>query len=179
MNSRQLMIQIHLILAALFMPLLLMMPLTGSLYILGSQGDQVKTEAFKIQETAPSDEKEREQFFRDQFSKQGIDFDFQYIRATKTDFVFRPTSRLHYVATIDGDQGMTVFKIEPNLLKRMIEVHKGHGPLAMRWFEALFGLALILTTLSGLWLAWTVKKYRVITLTSFSVGVVIIALCLI
>lgn len=173
------MINIHLILAALFMPLLLMMPFTGASYILGFQGDQTKTIAFQIQDAVPEETAAQEQFFREQFKKNNVDFDFEYIRATKTDFIFRPTTRTHYVASRAEDGSLTVSKIEPTLMKRMTELHKGHGPVAMRWFEVALGVALILTTLSGLWLAWTVPAYRKTTLISFGIGVIVIAMCLI
>ena len=93
--------------------------------------------------------------------------------------LFRSTTRTHFMAAKANDNELIVYKIEPNLLKRMIELHKGHGPRMMRWFETAFGLALILTTLSGLWLAWTVKPYRNTTLISFAVGVALILVCLI
>ena len=173
------MINIHLILAGLYMPLMLMMPFTGAMYILGYQGSQTSTEAFKSREIVPEGEAEREAFFRELFKKQGIDFNFEYVRVSKNDFIFRPQSRDHYVAVRAADGELTFSKIEPTLLKRMIELHKGHGPVAMRWFEASFGLALILTTLSGLYLAWTAKAYRKPTLISFGIGAVVIVFCLI
>ncbi|MBL7543287.1 MAG: PepSY domain-containing protein [Bdellovibrionaceae bacterium] len=178
MNSRKLWINIHLVFAAIFMPLMLMMPITGSLYLLGYQGDQTKTEVFRIHETAPNDEMEREEFFRKHLAAQGIDPTFEYIRSTKTEFIMRPTTRVYYVANIESDKTLIISRVEPTMLKRLIELHKGHGPRAMRWFEAAFGLALIITTLSGLWLAWTVKPYRMITLSAFGAGLLIMLVCL-
>lgn len=172
------MIYLHLVLAALFMPLMLMMPFTGAAYLFGFQGEQTKTEAFRVTAQVPDDEAAREEFFRAEFAKQGVDFDFEYIRATATDFIFRPATRVHYTAS--KKEGELVFtKVEPTLLKRMIELHKGHGPRIMRLFEAIFGIALLLVTLSGLWLAWTVKPYRKATLISFAVGVLALAACMI
>lgn len=181
MNTRKLMINIHLVLAALFMPLLLIMPFTGASYILGFKGDQAKTEAFRITTaTLPENTKEKEQFFRDEFKKQNIDFDFEYIKDAGKTLIFRPTTRVHYVASIEKDANeIVVTKVNPTWLARLIELHKGHGPTMMRWFEAIFGLALILTTLSGLWLAWTAKPYRKITLISFAIGCSVILICLI
>lgn len=180
MNSRKLMTYVHLCLASLFMPLMLLMPFTGAMYILGFQGDQTKTEAFRLPSVeVPDGEADRETFFREAFRNQGLDYDFAYVRGGKNEFTFRPTSRRHYIATVQ-DTGEIVFsKVEPNLMKRLIEIHKGHGPIAMRWFEVVFALALILTTCSGIWLAWTVKPYRKATILSFGIGALIIALCLI
>lgn len=172
------MIYIHLVIAALFLPLLLLMPMTGSLYLWGFSGDQEKIEAFTITETAPEGKTEQEQFFRDQFKKQNINFDFEYIKSTKTDYIFRPATRNHYMAT-KTDAGLVFYEMKPTLLKRLVELHKGHGPLMMRWFESLFGICLVLVTLSGLWLAVTVPAYRKATIISFCVGMAVIAGCLV
>lgn len=178
MNTRKIMTYAHLILAALFMPMLLNMPITGSLYILGYKGSEVKTEAFTVANTLPADTEQHEQYFRDQFKQEGIDYDFEYIRSTATDFIFRPTTQTYYVAS-NKDGNLVFTHVEPSFLKRLIELHKGHGPVAMRWFSVAFGMALILTTLSGVWLAWTVKPYRKATLISFGVGVLAIVACII
>lgn len=183
MNTRKVMTYVHLSLASLFMPLLLLMPFTGSMYILGFKGDQTKTESFRIPAVAiPTDEAKQESFFREIFAANSIDYSFSYIRGGGKEFTFRPSSRVHYTANVSDsvDKPEIVFsKIEPNLMKRLIEIHKGHGPVAMKWFEVAFGLALIFTTCSGLWLAWTVKPYRKATLISFGIGSLVIALCLI
>lgn len=176
---RKTMIYLHLGLASLFMPMLLLMPFTGAMYLWGFQGDQKKSAAFEISEVVPTETSEQEKFFRDQFKNKGIEFNFEYIKANKNEFIFRPQSRNHYVANKADDGKWIVSKMEPNLLRRMIELHKGHGPKIMRIFESIFGISLILTTLSGLWLAWNVKPYRKITVVSFVVGVGVIATCLI
>ncbi len=176
MKNRKFWIYTHLILAAFFMPYLLLMPTTGSLYLLGFPGTEVKTEAFRINGEVPAETEAQENYFREQFRQQGIDFNFEYIRGTSTNFVFRPTTRTYYTAT-KNESGEIVFtRVEPNLLKRLIELHKGHGPQAMRWLEIAFGMGLILITLSGLWLAWTVKPYRKAALLSFVGGSFLIVL---
>lgn len=172
------MIQIHLVIAALFLPLLLMMPVTGSLYILGFKGDQTKVEAFRIQEVPPKDENAQEEFFRAKFKEQNLDYDFEYIRGNGKEFTFRPVTNVHYVAAIEGES-LVFSQVNPTLLKRMIELHKGHGPTLMRWFEVAFGVALVLVTLSGMWLALTVPVYRKLTFVSFAIGVAIIAICMV
>ncbi len=178
MNTRKIMIYLHLGLASLFMPMLLLMPFTGAMYIWGFKGEETKTAAFKLTETIPAEVAEQSSFFREQFKKAGIDYNFESVRVAKADVLFRPQSRDYYVANLAEGGEWTMSKVEPTLLRRLIEIHKGHGPNLMRIFESIFGIALILTTLSGLWLAWTVKAYRSVTLVSFGVGAAIIAACL-
>lgn len=177
-NTRQLFINIHLIIASLFLPLMLLMPLTGSLYIWGYSGAIEKAEAFRISDSLPEGEKAQEDFFREQFKKNNVDYEFEYIRFGKNDFTFRPTTRVHYSA-VREEGGVVMYKMAPTLLKRLSELHKGHGPRLMRSFEAIFGIALILVAISGLWLAFTVKTYRRTTLVSFAVGTAVILFCLI
>jgi hypothetical protein len=179
MNTRKIMIYAHLGLAALFMPMLLLMPFTGAMYLWGFKGDEVKTEAFQLSAPIPENQADREQFFKDQFKQAGIEFKFESVNVSKTSVIFRPQTRDYYAASLGEGGGWTVSKVQPNLLKRLIEVHKGHGPNLMRIFESIFGMALILTTLSGLWLAWTVKPYRKVTLVSFGIGAAVIFVCLI
>lgn len=176
--KRPLLIQIHLGLASLYLPLLLMMPLTGGLYLLGFKGSETKTEAFKIESPLPAEKSEWRAFFEQQFENQKIDFQFEQIKEAGNDFLFRPSTRTYYSATKNADSTLTFYKIEPDLLKKLIEIHKGHGPQLMKWFEISFGVALILTALSGLWLSITVPKFRKITWIAFSVGTVLIFISL-
>lgn len=176
MPARKAMIYAHLAMAAFFLPLMLMMPLSGAFYLWGFQGGQETSEAFRVAGTPPDDEAAREEYFRGIFRREAPGFDFEYIRGSGKDFIFRPTTRLHYVATKNGDD-LVFSKVEPSPLKRMIELHKGHGPRVMRVYESLFGVFLILVTLSGLWLAWTVAPYRKVTLVSFALGAGVIGLC--
>ncbi len=176
MKTRSLFLFSHLAIGCYFLPLMLIMPLSGALHIWGVAEDQEKTEAFRVEAIVPATD--QESFFREQFKKQSIDFDFEYIKSSKSDFIFRPTSRTHYVATQEGSQ-LIFTKVTPNLNRRLMELHKGHGPQLMRRLEMIFGIALIFVALSGVWLAVSSKGYRKVTLISFSVGLVTILVCLI
>lgn len=178
MKNRALMVQIHLILAGLFLPFMLMMPLSGSMELLDIGMGQEKEAAFVVDGTVPTEKVEMETFFREQFKKNNIDFDFEYIRTSGSDFVFRPTSRVYYMATpVDGV--LTMQKVTPQIFKRMMELHKGHGPQLMRKFEIAFGVSLILVALSGLWIAFVTPMYRRKMLLSLGAGFVLIILALI
>lgn len=178
MPKRTTLISIHLVLAALFLPLMLAMPLSGSAYLLGYKGSEVREPAFMLSAPVPEDEEQRETYFREAFAAQGLNFDFEYIRGG-TSMTFRPSTRVHYAAKILDDGRTEVTRVNPSLLRRLIELHKGHGPWLMRWFAAAFGVALIGTALSGLWLAWSVRRYRKQTLIAFGIGTVVMVLCMV
>ncbi len=171
--KRSTLVTLHLGLSALFMPFLLILPLSGGLYLLDIKGEQAKVEAFKIAGPVPGENTDA--FFREQFKANNIDFDFEYIRVNNNDFTFRPSSRVHYMAT-KSEAGATVYKLEPDILRRFMEIHKGHGPKIIRWLETAFALALILVTVSGIYLAVTVPAYRKILGGGFAVGLIIMLL---
>ncbi|MBY0317058.1 MAG: hypothetical protein K2Q26_16180 [Bdellovibrionales bacterium] len=173
MITRRYFIYVHMALAAFFLPYLLLMPFSGTWHLLKLSEDQTKSEAFKITGVVPSDPLAKEIFFREEFKKQNIDYSFEYVKDNGKDFTFRPTSRVYYTATVDGDS-ILFTKVNPGLSRRLMEIHKGHGPWFIRTLEIAFGVALILVTLSGLWLAFTVQNYRNIMLGSFALGAIVI-----
>lgn len=175
---RQKMISIHVLLSSFFIPFLFLIPLSGALYLLDESGSQEKTFAFSIQEELPSEDSELEAFFREQFKKNNVDFDFEYIRTNGNDFIFRPTSRVHYIATKSSDNTIGFTQVNPSFLKRIMEVHKGHGPILIKWVQVAFGIALLLVTVSGLWLSLTIAAYRRLTLIAFVIGSVVIVTAL-
>lgn len=169
-------ITIHLILSTFLLPFLLMMPLSGTLYLLGEKGEQTTSEKiFSIPGPIPEGELEREDFFREAFSARSVDFSFEYIKDAGGTLIFRPASRDHYIAKLNGE-GADLHEVQPNFLKKMIELHKGHGPRLFRSFEMIFGLGLILIALSGVWLAVLVPAYRKKLVFSFLAGALFFAL---
>jgi|GEM_PF-1577229 len=166
-------VNIHLTLASIFLPFMLMFPLSGGLYLLDVKGGQAKTEAFKIE--APVPQENPEDFFREQFKAKNIDFDFEYIRGNGKEFTFRPSSREHYVAE-RTEAGATVYKLEPDFIRKIMEIHKGHGPAVIRWFQVAFAIALILVTFSGIYLAATIPRYAKIMGYGFMAGAAVLLL---
>jgi hypothetical protein len=173
--KRATVVKVHLALASLFLPFLLLIPLSGGLYLLGQKGEQVKTEAFRIESPLPLEN--TDDFFRQQFKEQGLDFDFEYIRVSGSDFTFRPSSRLHYMAS-KSENGTTVYKLEPDVIRRLMEIHKGHGPVLIKWLQTGFALAIILVTLSGVYLAINIPAYAKTMGICFGVGLLLIVAAL-
>lgn len=171
MNRNQLVL-LHLVLSSFFLPYLLLMPLTGTLYLSGQKGSQTNEPAFTVDQPVPASVEEKEAFFRRMFEERGVDFDFEYIQENGNSLTFRPSSRNHYAATVTAS-GAEVHRVEPDLLKKMIELHKGHGPTLFKRFEMLFGVGLILIALSGVWLAVAAPQLRKVLGGSFALG----ALC--
>ena len=63
----------------------------------------------------------------------------------------RPTSRTNYVLNVT-DTGVQATQVEPDLQKRLIELHKGHGPGAFKQLQRITAVGLLFAVLAGLWL---------------------------
>lgn len=176
--KRTTLINIHLTLSSFFLPFLLMMPLTGVLYLAGQKGEVVKELVYTINEKMPSDSLERENFLKEQFLRFDQDYKYEYIRSSGSTHIMRPTSRDFYTV-IETEEGIEVYKSRPNLLSKLIELHKGHGPGIFRVLEVFFGFALLLIVISGLCLTLSVKTYRKKGLISLALGILVFGAALI
>ncbi len=168
MLKRKNWIWIHILLAGLFLPFFLILPLSGSLILLQEEGEVIKTKAFEVQREFTSDADEVRQIFKDQ----GIDYQFDYTRGRGDSFMTRPTTRTYYEVQKEGDK-MVFTKAEPSLLRILKEIHFGHGPKPLRTFEMIFGFAFLMVNLSGLILMYSLKKMLPIFLGSIGLGVIV------
>ncbi|PIK15625.1 MAG: hypothetical protein CES88_02555 [Halobacteriovorax sp. JY17] len=100
-------------------------------------------------------------------------YHYEYIKSYKGYSITRPTTRDYYKFEDNTEGGITVIKMEPSLRKRLFEFHKGHGRKFSRWINSFFGLCLMITVASGIWLGLKNKRIRtatiVTTLVSFFV----------
>lgn len=170
--NRKLFLTIHLYLAAFFLPFLLLMPITGVSYLLGEKGANVSSVEFSVNEIPPTDKSQQDAWIRSQFKEQNIDFDWEYIKYNLNDLILRPSSKDHYVLSVQ-DNKTDFIKIEPNLLLKLIELHKGHGPKLFKWLEISAGLGLIFITISGIFLSFYSRSLRKKFLLPLLIGTII------
>lgn len=164
--NRPFFIKIHLYLSALASPLLLMMAFTGTSYLLGFKGHEVVKEVKVIQLTKAELNKEK---ISQELKSIDENYSFDYVKNVGEGAITRPTTRDYYKFDVTPE-GTKVSHVTPNLLKRLIEAHKGHGPQILRYIEKMIGIFLLLIILSGLYLAWTMKKERKIVGFLFLLG---------
>lgn len=176
--QRKQLITLHLVLSSFFLPFLLLMPLSGTLYLLGLKGEQKTQVAFAVDQPVPAGIEERAAFFRTEFEERGIDFDFEYIRESGSTLIFRPSSRDHYIARLTGS-GAEVSLVQPDFVKRIVELHKGHGPTLVKRLQTAFGIGLILIAVTGVWLAAVAPPLRMTMGLSFSLGALLFVLALV
>ncbi len=162
-------IKIHLYLSAIAAPFLLIMAFTGTSYLFNLKG----SEEVKIVKTI--------QLSKADLTKENIaielneideNYSFDYVKNLGDGAITRPTTRDYYKFTVK-ESGTEVSHVSPNLLRRLIEVHKGHGSQFIRNYEKAVGVFLLLIILTGLYLAFTMKREAKITAILFVLGTLI------
>ncbi len=170
--NRKLFLNIHLYLAAFFLPFLLLMPITGVSYLLGEKGAKLSKVEFVVNETPPLEKKEQDEWIKNQFKINNIDFEWEYIKPNGKDLILRPSSVDHYILSVEDNQTEFI-KIEPNLLLKLIELHKGHGPKLFKTLEITAGIALILITISGVFLSFYSRSLKKKFLLPLAIGSIV------
>ncbi len=171
--NRKTLIQIHLIAAAFFTPALVIIAISGGLYLLGIKGSVSYTEIpvpANVTFNAQANDLEAE--MQTLLSQLNIEHTFEYVKVSGNTFITRPTTRTFY--EIKAKEGaLTVAKASPSVQKRLIELHKGHGPLLFKDFQKFMAAALLLILLTGTWLGLSATGLRTTTSISISAGLVI------
>ncbi len=168
--TRTIWIKAHLFVAAFLTPVLLLVAISGGLYLVGKKG-QINQSEVVVSDSAKLDLKSAtlEADVRALFKGLNIDHDFEYLKISGNTLLTRPTSREHYEITVHAD-AMNLFQNEPNLQKRLIELHKGHGPLLFKDFQKITAIGLLFILLSGTWLGISSEKLRTSTLITLGAG---------
>jgi len=158
---RRLIINIHLYLAAFFAPVLLLVVISGGGYLLDFKGHASK-QSIAVASGATLDLKSLslEADVAALLTAAGESADFEYLRVGTTSLVTRPTSTVHYqIGVADGEVSIT--RVSPDWQYRIVELHKGHGPMLFKNFQKLLALGLLFIVISGLWLGLSSRMLRV------------------
>lgn len=147
--SRKTLITLHLYLAAFFAPILLLMAISGGLYLAGIHGDMQKGDAvFIAGATLNGSGEAKEAEVRALLEQAGLDSHFEYIKERGDMIQTRPTSRDHYQIGIKPD-GIEITAISPSLTASLMELHKGHGPRLFRVLLQIMAVGLVVVLISG------------------------------
>ena len=172
--NRALFITIHMYLSAFFTVFVLLVSISGGLYLMGYKGSVEKEAVYSSESDfgLPA--------LRDQpgelakavgglLAQAGIEgYSFEYVKVKGSTLLTRPTSKTHYV--IELSDGVQVTRATPSLQKSMMELHMGHGPLAFKTFQKFFAAGLIFIILSGFWLGLSSDRLRPRTLAAAAGG---------
>jgi len=177
--NRKLLITVHMYLAAFFAPAVLLVAVSGGLYLLGVKGEVTQEVIFQSDEiTIDSDSASLHADVANLLSIAGVkSYDFDYVKVKGASLYTRPTSSDHYVIKIKPGH-IELIHAQPDLQSRLIELHKGHGPAAFKTFQQVFALGLVIIILTGLWLGLSAAHLRKSTLLTLGAGAVVFGLLL-
>lgn len=149
---RQLWINLHLYVAAFFTPILLLIAISGGLYLIGIKGTTDDTDVpLSADATLDLESGSLKEDVDALLRGAGVEHSFEYIKRSGSTITTRPTSRTYYVLEVTDD-GVQATRAVPDLQKRLIELHKGHGPLVFKQLQRVTAVGLIFAILAGLWL---------------------------
>ncbi len=171
--NRRFWINTHLYIASLFAPMLLLVAISGGLYLIGIKGSVTKS-GVTLPATAHLDSGSAslEADVRALLAGAGIAHEFDYLKVAGSTLYTRPTSKVHYEFQL-GESGVTATQNTPDLQKTLIELHKGHGPTIFKTFQKFLAVGLLIVVLSGLWLGLTASGLRGTTLGLSGIGLVL------
>lgn len=178
--NRKLLITVHMYVAAFFAPAVLLVAISGGLYLAGVKGNVEHETIYSSSETTIDNKSASlEADVAALLAKAGVEtYSFEYIKVSGVTLYTRPTSSDHYLIKSNAG-GVEVIHARPNLQSRMIELHKGHGPTTFKTFQKAFAISLVFIILSGLWLGVSATRLRRSTLLTAATGAVIFALLVI
>jgi len=170
---RSLWVKIHLYVAAFFLPMLLAMAASGGLYLLGFKGS-VDSAPVSLPTTKflAADSETLDNDVRELLNSNGVEHDFEYIKISGEKFITRPTSTDYYELTIHDNEIQATLN-QPDLIKSLVELHKGHGPLLFKDLQKLMALGLLIVLVSGFWLGASSPGLRVTTLLTTIAGLLV------
>ena len=177
--SRKFIISLHLYLAAFFTPFIVLMAVSGTLYLLDYKGSTTYETLMTVDGKTLNNKSETLTFEVEALlDAEGIDTRFEYVKVRGSTLYTRPTSREHYRLTVE-ENSVEIARGTPDFVATIVELHKGHGPGLFRWMEIVLGVALIFIMLSGLILGLQSPALKNKTLTITGAGIAIMLLLIV
>ena len=171
-KTRNLLILVHLFLAAFLAPSFLMVGTTGALKLAGVEPsiediDLVLPADTQLDPDSPTLKEDIAAIL----AAQNIHLDIESIRSRDGSMTTRPTSRT-FARINQTPDGLKATLHKPGLQYTLMELHKGHGPAIFKTYQMVAGIALFLVIIGGLVVGLLAKAYRRKTLVSLGLGTV-------
>jgi len=174
MMNRSFWIKAHLLTAAFFTPALLLIALSGGLYLLGIKGKVVQTPiAVPADAAINAQSPTLDQDVRALLQSLGLPAAFEYVKVSGNTLYTRPTSQPHFELRLQPE-GLRLLLNKPSLQKSLIELHKGHGPLMFKDFQKAMAAALLFILASGTWLGLSALGLRRLTAVTTGAGLIVL-----
>lgn len=169
-KTRNFLVLCHLWLAAIVAPFFVLVATTGGLYLAGQEGEVTRTDlaipaGLAIDPAAPALEDD----VRAVIAANDLDLEFEKLRVRPDSISTRPTTR-DFVTFENAEGAWTATLNQPSFVYRMIELHKGHGPKAFKFYQILCALSLLAVVFGGLIVGLLAPAYRRQTLVGLAGG---------
>jgi hypothetical protein len=171
--ARALLIKLHLYCSAFFAAAIVLVAVSGGLYLIGIKGtiERAPVGTLATGQQLLLDPSEAK--VQAALASLGVsDFEFEYVQQKGSQLITRPTTRPFYTLDISGDEAVVQYN-EPSLQKRMIELHMGHGPTAYKTYQQVFAAGMLFIILTGLWLGLSSARLRFSTAVISGAGVIL------
>ena len=171
--ARALLIKLHLYCSAFFAAAIVLVAVSGGLYLIGIKGtiEQMPVGTLATGQQLLLDPSEAK--VQAALASLGVsDCEFEYVKQKGSQLITRPTTRPFYTLDINGDEAVVQYN-EPSLQKRMIELHMGHGPTAYKTYQQVFAAGMLFIILTGLWLGLSSARLRFSTAMISGTGVIL------
>ena len=158
--TRALLIKLHLYLSAFFSAAIILVAVSGGLYLIGIKGSVEQTLVGTLSAGQQLLASPSQSAVQSVLAEAGVsDFRFDYVKQKGAQLITRPTTRAFYTLDVVGDEIIVRYN-EPSLQKSMIELHMGHGPSAYKVYQQIFAAGMLFIMLSGLWLGLSSSRLR-------------------
>ncbi|ASK89450.1 hypothetical protein [Sphingorhabdus sp. SMR4y] len=169
-KTRNLLVLVHLFLAAFLAPSFLLVGLTGALKLAGVEAS---IEDIPIELPAETridpDSPTLKQDIAAVLATQNIHLDIESVRSRAGKMTTRPTSRT-FARINQTPDGLEASLHKPGFQYAMMELHKGHGPALFKTYQLIAGIALFLVIVGGLVVGLMARPYRRKALASLALG---------
>lgn len=173
LKTRNLLVLVHLFLAAFLAPSFLLVGTTGALKLAGVEPSIEDREVTLPPDTRlDPDSPTLKQDIGAILVAQNIHLEIESIRSREGNMTTRPTSRT-FARINQTPDGLKASLHKPGLHYAMMELHKGHGPALFKIYHLIAGIALFLVIVGGLVVGLMAKPYRRKTLGSLALGTVV------
>ena len=174
--NRQQLINIHLILAGLLLPAIMMFAITGGLYTWGVKGGyESQTYKLPLSEPLNGDLASLVSFTQSELDKQQQSYPTggAKLKSDAHRHALEWTgSQLDVALSSDKDSKLAVLEVKhTSSYRHLVQLHKAKGGYPFKVYAAILAIALLVILISGLIMAWNMPKYHERTAVALVSGV--------
>lgn len=177
--DRKILVKLHLIMAAVALPLLLMFAITGGLYTLEYKPSSEKKE-YRVTMSAPLDGnvERMKDIVRQELSKHNLDAPMgkAKVKRSGSSYKMKWAGKNHSVNFRVSSRDNTVAVIEvktPSWYNRLMRLHKGKGGDLFDAFAIAMSVFVVFILLTGVWIGLKTPTYKALTVKALSLGSVL------